>query len=213
MIIRQIKIDSFLLFCYVLGCETTGKGVVIDPGGNIDIIYKVIQDCNLDIIYIINTHFHADHTLGNQELKKLTKAKIVLHALDKNMLVNEEAEKHFKKQGLLLSPEPDITVVDGEILPIGTYSIKIIHTPGHSPGSICLLCEGNLFTGDALFVGAAGRTDLPGGDFETQLSALEEKILPLPGDTVIWPGHDYGDEPTSTIDREKKENPFLGGEW
>jgi len=117
------------------------------------------------------------------------------------------------QQRFPFSPPADLLVSDGDTLELGNNVIQIIHTPGHTPGGICLYCDGNLFTGDSLFVGAAGRVDLPGGDFNTLVSSLETKIAALPSETVIWPGHDYGDTKTSTVGREMRENPFLGGEW
>jgi len=103
----------------------------------------------------------------------------------------------------------EMELKDGDLLEVGTLMIKVIHTPGHSPGSVCFYVEGNLFTGDTLFVGAAGRTDLTGGSLDTLIESIEKKILALPEGTVIWPGHDYGDRPTSTIGREMEENPYI----
>jgi glyoxylase-like metal-dependent hydrolase (beta-lactamase superfamily II) len=107
-------------------------------------------------------------------------------------------------------PDPaDLRLKDGEILTAGDLSIKVIHTPGHTPGSVCFLLDGNLFTGDTLFVGAVGRTDLRGGSFDTLLNSIKTRLLSLPGDTVILPGHDYGERPTSTMKREIEENPYI----
>jgi glyoxylase-like metal-dependent hydrolase (beta-lactamase superfamily II) len=103
----------------------------------------------------------------------------------------------------------DLLVNDGQRLPLGRWEAMVLHTPGHTPGGICLYFPGHLFTGDTLFVGAAGRTDLPGGSLETLISSLEAKIMPLPDETRIWPGHDYGDTPSSTLGEEKIHNPFL----
>jgi glyoxylase-like metal-dependent hydrolase (beta-lactamase superfamily II) len=103
----------------------------------------------------------------------------------------------------------DLPVVDGHQLSLGRFQATVIHTPGHTPGSICLYFPGHLFTGDTLFVGAAGRTDLPGASLDQLIKSLEEKIMPLPDDTIVWPGHDYGDTPTSTLGQEKADNPFL----
>jgi glyoxylase-like metal-dependent hydrolase (beta-lactamase superfamily II) len=115
----------------------------------------------------------------------------------------------IKELGLPPAGAVEIELKDGHSLEAGTLMIKVIHTPGHSPGSVCFYVEGNLFTGDTLFVGAAGRTDLTGGSLDTLIESIEKKILTLPKDTVIWPGHDYGDTPTSTIDREMKDNPYI----
>jgi len=212
MIIRQLQVGPEKVFCYILGCEKTRKAVVIDPGGEEEKILALIQELRLDPLYIINTHMHPDHTCGNAKLKRETGAAIVMHEKDHAFLQDKKNSEYFMRMGPL-SSAPDILVKDGSVLAFGEYSLQVIHTPGHTPGGICLLVDGNLFTGDSVFVGAAGRVDLPGGDFHTLSASLEKKIATLPDDTVIWPGHDYGDTVTSTVGREKKENPFLGGEW
>ena len=114
-----------------------------------------------------------------------------------------------QQMGFRPSPPVDSAVRDGDLISFGQEALKVIHTPGHTPGGICLYGRNNLFTGDTLFVGAVGRTDLPGGSLETLLQSLKDKIITLPEETVIRPGHDYGDQPTSTIAREKKSNPYL----
>ena len=111
--------------------------------------------------------------------------------------------------GFTPSPPADVLLQDGDTIPFGNHKLTVIHTPGHSPGGICLYGENNLFTGDTLFVGAVGRTDLPGGSLQTMLDSIKEKILALPDDTIVWPGHDYGGSPTSTIAREKKQNIYI----
>jgi len=212
MIIKQVQVGPDKVFCYILGCEQTQEGIIIDPGGEEDRLLAIIDELQLKLRYIINTHGHPDHTVGNARLKNATGAKIVMHVDDQAFLHDREAGAYFKRMGPL-SPDADLLVKDGDVLTFGDCRLKVIHTPGHTPGSICLYTSGNLFTGDSLFVGTAGRVDLPGGNFQTLTMSLENNIATLPDDTMIWPGHDYGDTITSTIGREKKENPFLGGEW
>ena len=185
MIIKQLQLGADKVFCYILACEKSREAVIIDPCGDENKILKFIKESQFKTKFIINTHCHPDHTCGNKMLKEVTQA----------------------------SPPADRLVKDGDQLDFGEYALLIIHTPGHSPGSICLYVDGNVFTGDSLFVGAAGRVDVPGGDFNTLIESLDSKIAVLPDETVIWPGHDYGDSLTSTVGREKKENPYLGGEW
>ncbi|MFP7755436.1 MBL fold metallo-hydrolase [Thermodesulfobacteriota bacterium B35] len=213
MILDQLKVGEMEVFCYILGCGESNTGVVIDPGGDVDRILARIEKLGLDVRWIINTHCHPDHTCGNGGLQEATGAGIVLHADDVALLTDPEAAACFARMGLPPSPPADLVVTDGDILRAGRLEIEVLHTPGHTPGSICLLCRDNLFTGDALFVGSAGRVDLPGGDFNVLITALAHKIAPLPDATIIRPGHDYGDTPVSTVGREKRENPFLGGEW
>jgi glyoxylase-like metal-dependent hydrolase (beta-lactamase superfamily II) len=188
MIIKQLEIGYMDNFCYIVGCEKTRKALVIDPGRDVDLIVSVAEKQGLEIETIVNTHTHGDHTAGNAELKSLTGAKIIIHALD-------AAGYHTA----------DVLLKDEKTLQLGGITFDIIHTPGHTPGGICLYAQGNLFTGDTLFVGDSGRTDLPGGDRPT-LGESIRRLTQLPDDTIIWPGHDYGPTPTSTIGWEKRHN-------
>jgi hydroxyacylglutathione hydrolase len=188
MIILQIPVGAMDNFTYIVGCEKTRKAVVIDPGFEVERIVREAEDSNLKIELILNTHGHGDHTAGNTKLKELTGAKIIIHALDASNNVH-----------------PDMRLDGDTTLNIGEIVFKVIHTPGHTPGGICLYAEGNLFTGDTLFVGDSGRTDLAGGHRPT-LGASIRRLMQLPDDTIVWPGHDYGPTPTSTIHWEKRHN-------
>jgi hydroxyacylglutathione hydrolase len=188
MIIKQLEIGYMDNFCYIVGCEKTRKALMIDPGSDVDQIVSAVEKQGLEIETIVNTHTHGDHTAGNAKLKSLTGAKIIIHALD--------------AAGY---PAADVLLEDEKTLQLGEITFDVIHTPGHTPGGICLYAQGNLFTGDTLFVGDSGRTDLPGGDRPT-LGKSIRRLMQLPDDTVIWPGHDYGPTPTSTIGWEKRHN-------
>jgi glyoxylase-like metal-dependent hydrolase (beta-lactamase superfamily II) len=188
MIIKQLEIGYMDNFCYIVGCEKTRKALVIDPGRDVDQIVSAAEKQGLEIETIVNTHAHGDHTAGNEELKSLTGAKIIIHALD--------------AAGY---PAADVLLEDEKTLQLGEITFDVIHTPGHTPGGICLHAQGNLFTGDTLFVGDSGRTDLPGGDRPT-LGESIRRLTQLPDDTIIWPGHAYGPSPTSTIAWEKRHN-------
>ena len=212
MIIEQITVGEMEVFCYLIACEQTREAAAIDPAGGEDDIQRImamLKEKNLNLSYIINTHGHADHTYGNQLLASHTGAKTVMHELDDDLFTSEEARVWAQAFGLTAAPPVDIRISDGGRLSLGKLTVEFIHTPGHTPGAVCLLVENNLFTGDTLFVGAVGRTDLPGGSMEILLKSIEDKLLPLPGDTIIWPGHDYGDQPTSTMAREKETNPYI----
>ena len=213
MLIKQLQLGVHGVFCYLLACEESREAVIIDPGGDENELLAIIDDLQVKPLFIINTHCHPDHTCGNGIIKSATGALIIRHKADEELLQEPKAREYFTRQGFPPSPSADRLVQDGDRLLFGNYTLHIIHTPGHSPGSICVYVAGNLFTGDSLFVGAAGRVDVPGGDFVTLINSLAEKIAVLPDDTVVWPGHDYGDTLTSSIGREKKENPYLGGEW
>jgi glyoxylase-like metal-dependent hydrolase (beta-lactamase superfamily II) len=176
-------------FAYLIGDEKTRLAAVVDPAWDIEKILDVAKRHDLRIIYAINTHNHPDHTSGNDELVKATGAKIVA----------QEASRKRK----------DIGVEDDETLHLGSLEIKLIHTPGHSPDHVCVLVDRKLMTGDALFVGECGRTDLPGGSSEQLYDSLFNKLMKLPDDVEVYPGHDYGPRPHSTIEYEKAHNYVL----
>lgn len=212
MIIEQITVGEMEVFCYIIACHESREAAAIDPAGgqgDIEKIIGLLAEKNLHLSYIVNTHGHADHTYGNQLLASRTGAKTVMHELDDDFFTTEEAKGWAEAFGLPAAQPVDIRITDGDRLTLGKLSLQFIHTPGHTPGAVCLRVENNLFTGDTLFVGAVGRTDLPGGSMETLLRSIEEKLLVLPGETVIWPGHDYGDQPTSTLSREMETNPYI----
>lgn len=207
--IEQRLVGRMMVFCYIVSCTETKEALVIDPGGNEEELVKRIKERGLNLKYIVNTHFHGDHTCGNEQMKSLTGAQIIIHEADAPFLSAEVAREMSRRMGFTPSPPADITVKDGDTITIGRVSLKVIHTPGHSPGGICLLGEGNLFSGDTLFVGGIGRTDLPGASHTLFMRSLQEKLLTLPDETKVWPGHDYGPNPSSTIGLEKLANQWL----
>jgi glyoxylase-like metal-dependent hydrolase (beta-lactamase superfamily II) len=211
MILEQIKVGFMEVFSYLLGCPATGKAVVIDPAGDEEKIVGAAEKRHLRIEAIINTHGHPDHTCGNAKMKALTSADIYMHALDDRFFNASEGRMMGEQMGFTPSPPADVLFEDGDIISFGEKSLTVLHTPGHTPGGVCLLAEKNLFTGDTLFVGAVGRTDFPGGSFETLLQSIKDKILTLPDDTIIWPGHDYSSQPSSTVAIEKAHNPYITG--
>jgi hydroxyacylglutathione hydrolase len=188
MFIKQIAIGYLDNFSYIAGCENTRKALVIDPGPDVERIVSLAADENLEIVTIVNTHGHGDHTAGNAKLKSRTGAQIVIHERDGDRY-----------------PDADVLLSHEKTLQLGEITFDVIHTPGHTPGGICLHARGNLFTGDTLFVGDSGRTDLAGGDRST-LGKSIRRLMELPDPTVVWPGHDYGPTPSSTIGWEKRNN-------
>jgi len=209
MIIRSRTVGVLAVRAYIIGCPETREAVIVDPAGSERELAASIEKEGLHLIAIVNTHGHPDHTAGNALMKKLTGAPVLMHDADDRLFRDPSVAAVFRAWGFEPHPPADRYISDGEELRVGTLSFRVIHTPGHSPGSICLYGHGHLVTGDTLFVGAAGRTDLPGGSFDTLLASLRDRIAPLPDDTIILPGHDYGSTPTSTIGREKRENSFL----
>jgi glyoxylase-like metal-dependent hydrolase (beta-lactamase superfamily II) len=188
MIIKQIAIGYMDNFSYLIGCENTRQVLVIDPGSDVDQIVSVAEKEDLKIVTIVNTHGHGDHTAGNAALKSRTGARVIIHERDGDRY-----------------PRADILLSNEKTLQLGDLTFDVIHTPGHTPGGICLHARGNLFTGDTLFVGDSGRTDLAGGDRPTMGKSIR-RLMELPEDTVVWPGHDYGPTRSSTLGWEKRNN-------
>ncbi|MGC8602875.1 MAG: MBL fold metallo-hydrolase [Desulfomonilaceae bacterium] len=209
MIIEQIQIGSFEIFCYVLGDSETGVGIIVDPGGPAGPILSRAQRIGLSqITYIVNTHSHVDHTAGNRETQEATSAAIAIHELDAPDLLNPNLAM-LAMFGAEPSPPPSVLLKDNDVITFGNESVKVIHTPGHTLGGICLYFDGHVITGDTLFVGGIGRTDLPGGSYETLRNSIKKRLFTLPQDTIVLPGHNYGSTPTSTIGREMRENVFI----
>ena len=204
-----MSVGFMAVFCYIVACPSTKEALVIDPAGDEERVVNRIKEKGYHLNYIVNTHGHADHTCGNARVKELTGAKIVMHKLDDQLFNNDEGQNTARQWGFTPSPPADLHVDEGSDIVVGNVELKVLHTPGHSPGGICLLGEGNVFTGDTLFVGAIGRTDLAGASMPQFMQSIKEKLLTLPNDTIVWPGHDYGSRPSSTIEVEKKTNPWL----
>ena len=188
MFFKQLKAGGDRNFSYIIADETTCEAAVIDPASPPDEELYVLKQRGFTLKYIINTHDHFDHTGGNAFLAERTGAKIAMH---------ESAHSRC-----------DIGVRDGDVLLLGSLELKIIHTPGHTYDSICILVEKELVTGDTLFVGKVGGTGY-GSDARDEYNSLHNKLMTLPADTRVWPGHDYGVRPSSTIGDEKSENPFI----
>jgi hydroxyacylglutathione hydrolase len=209
MKILQTPVGVMEVFCYLVSDENSGDCVLIDPAGDEERLLRLLQQSGLRLRYIVNTHGHADHTCGNARLQAATGATIVMHELDDAFFSRPENQEFARIMGFPVSPPADVRVRDGEELTMGGVTMKFLHTPGHTPGGCCILIDGNLFTGDTLFVGAVGRTDLPGSSFPQLLESLKNKIMTLPPETIVWPGHHYGDRPSSTIGHELTNNPYL----
>jgi hydroxyacylglutathione hydrolase len=194
--------------CYIVACEKTKKAAVVDPGGDEQKILAEIKARGLTVEYVIATHGHPDHVCGNRVIQEATGAKIIMHRGDSLFFGKPEVRNYFSMLGLEPSPAVDREVEDGDEIVIGTATLKVIHTPGHTPGGMCLYNAPDLLTGDTLFVGGLGRTDFPGGSHEELLTSIRTRLLVLPPETVVWPGHGYGGE-RSTIGLEMRSNPFL----
>lgn len=205
MILESLPTGPLQVNCYILGCEATRMAVVVDPGGEAEQIIALLQGLDLQLEMVINTHGHFDHVGGNRKLLETTGVELLLHKDDKELL--GMALQHAAAYGLSteLSPEPQRLLSGGETISVGELEIKILHTPGHTPGGICLYVEDQLIVGDTLFAGSIGRTDLPGGNHQQLLTSIHEQLLVLPDETTAHPGHG----PATTIGRERAYNPFL----
>ena len=210
MIIRQIEVGNFSIFSYLIGDEQARECLFIDPSGDHDLLLKEARAHELSVKYIVNTHSHIDHTMGNREMVRRTGAKIVIHKADAAGLFDTPRDI-LEMFGAELPPPADILVSDGGLIQVGSVALQVIHTPGHTPGGMCLYIEGMVFTGDTLFVGSVGRTDFPGGSYAELEQSVRAKLYTLPGDTVVFPGHNYGMTPTSTIQRERRTNAVIRG--
>ena len=208
MEIRQIRLKKMANFCYLIGDETSKTCALIDPAFETERILTEAANLGYQITHIVNTHGHSDHTAGNQAIKAATGARLLIHELDAEKLGKIMHKTFSRLLGGKGSPRADVLLQEDDRIGIGETELTVLHTPGHTPGGICLYKNGHVFTGDTLFVGAVGRTDLPGGSSQQLLVSIKRKIYTLPGDTVVWPGHDYGAYPSSTVEQEKNTNPY-----
>jgi len=205
MILERIVVGPFEVNCYIFGDAKTKEVVVIDPGDNFPVIWETIQEAEYKVKGIILTHGHADHIGAVGELKNQTQAPIYIHPEDKEMLTDPKLNRSIYWGVAITAPPADKLLKEGDILKIGNVSLKVIHTPGHTLGGICLEYDKILLTGDTLFAGSIGRTDFPGSSFQSLIDSIKKKLLILPDEIEIFPGHG----PSSTIGEERVSNPFL----
>jgi glyoxylase-like metal-dependent hydrolase (beta-lactamase superfamily II) len=205
MMLKRFVVGPLETNCYLIACNETRSALLIDAGFMEEDeglrIVEEIENSRIDLKYVLSTHWHPDHTAGNEYLRKNFGASVIIHEDDASMLSIEGFFLGFKMK----PHKPDIILKDSDSIKVGNVLLKVIHTPGHSEGSICLLGEGFVLTGDTLFAGSIGRTDLPGGSFEKIMDSIRSKLMVLPENTIIYPGHG----PFSSVGREKRKNPFL----
>ena len=206
LVVHQMSVGPLQVNCFIVACRRTSEAAVIDPGEEGERILHFAEEKGLRIRKVVNTHGHFDHIGANQHIVEMTGAELLIHADDLPLLQN--ARNHAEVYGLSVaaSPEPDRLLGQGDTFQVGDLAFSVFHVPGHSPGSICLLAEGHLFVGDVLFSGSIGRTDLPGGDFDSLVKGVRERLFALPDETIVHPGHG----PETTIGRERRINPFVG---
>ena len=206
MIVKQLPVGPIQTNCYLAGCEKTKEGVVIDPGDEAERILAEVKEAGLTIKYILNTHAHFDHVMANRALVEATKAPLVLHPLDLPLLRQNGGASFFGVEAPS-SPDPDMELAEGDEIKFGEHTFQVFFTPGHTVGHVSFYeaSVGIIFDGDVLFAGGIGRTDLPGGDYETLINSINEKLMVLPDETVVCSGHG----PVTTIGQERATNPWL----
>ena len=205
MILKTLIVGELETNCYILRDENTNEGIIIDPGGDFKEIEKVLEELYLEIKYIVLTHGHGDHIGVLAELKKKTCAQILIHKEDAEMLSDPVKNLSILSYTPISVPEADRLLKDEDKIKIGKIELEVLHTPGHTQGSISLWTDKIIFTGDLIFYGSVGRTDLPGGSYQKLLRSIQDKILDKEDDTIIYPGHG----PSTTVGEERMNNPFL----
>lgn len=205
MFIRSMTVGPFGVNCFIVGCEEKQECVVIDPGDEADRILQKINSEKLSVVSIVNTHCHIDHVGGVDRMKKMTGCPLYIHRAEEPLLKAVGQQALLFGLPMMSAPQPDSFLEEGDIVQVGAGSLKVLETPGHSPGSISLLGEGFVIVGDLIFAGSVGRTDLYGGSFEALQRSINDKIMVLDDETIIYCGHG----PRTTVGQEKAYNPFL----
>ncbi len=206
IMLQIVPVGALESNCYIIYDSETLEGLIVDPGDEAENILSEIENSKLSIKYIVNTHGHYDHIGANQELKSKLGAEILVHEADGCLLENPMLNLSFLKPAISnVQHTPDRLLKEGDVITVGVISLEVIHTPGHTRGSICLLGDQFILTGDTLFQGSIGRTDLPGGSYDAIIASVNEKLQSLPENIKVFPGHG----PPTTIGEEKLNNPFM----
>ncbi len=206
LIVRGIVVGVFAENCWVIGSRRTREAIAIDPGDQADEILAMAKDMGVEIKVIANSHAHVDHILGVRDVQRATGAKFLMHP--EEVAIAQTAPQTaamFSGQIVEPPPDPDAFLADGDEIDVAGVKLKVIHTPGHTPGSLAFYTEGMLFSGDTLFQGSIGRTDLPGGSYEQEMASIVDKLLLLPDETTVLPGHMQ----ETRIGVERQTNPFI----
>jgi len=204
--IFTFEVGSFATNCYMVTSRIGPQCVIIDPGDEAERLFEELKRRSLEPVAIMITHGHLDHVGGVGPLKKAFDVPVYVHELDLPLYNSVSEQGEWFGLNLVDPPPPEHYFVETDSLVVGPFKFKVIHTPGHTPGHISLLSGEDIFVGDCLFAGSIGRTDLPGGSHELLIKSIKEKILPLPDNTVVRPGHG----PMTTVMRERSSNPFFG---
>ncbi len=205
MFVETLVVGALQENSYVLACEETREAVIIDPGAEAERIYRVVTSHGCTLKYVLNTHGHVDHVGGVAALVEMTGVPFLMHKDDLYLIEGLDADPIQMFLQIPHPPPPDRFLTDGEKISVGHLELEVLHTPGHTPGGVCFLVEHALFSGDTLFAGSIGRTDLPGGNHQQLLTSIREHIFPLDDDIIVYAGHG----PATTLGKERTFNPFL----
>jgi glyoxylase-like metal-dependent hydrolase (beta-lactamase superfamily II) len=206
LMVRGIVVGAFQENCWVIGNRRSREAICVDPGDEPGEILAMAREMGVSIKYIANSHGHIDHVLGVAGIREATGARFLLHPADAEMVRNtSESAKRWMGAEIPNPPPPDAPLADGDEIDIDGVKLHVLHTPGHTPGSVCFYANGVVFAGDTLFAGSIGRTDLPGGDYDQEMGSIVERLLALPDDTIVLPGH----MDQTTIGQERQRNPYV----
>ena len=205
IVVRGIVVGTFRENCWIIGNRRTGEAICVDPGDQPDEVLALARDMGVSIKYIANSHAHIDHILGVRAVREATGARFLLNAGDLDLLRGAARMAKGWNMDIENPPDPDAFLADGDDIDVDGLKLKVFHTPGHTPGSVCFYAEGIVFAGDTLFQGSIGRTDLPGGDYDQEMGSIVERLMILPDDTIVLPGH----MEQTTIGEERRRNPYV----
>jgi len=208
MILETVVVGPLGVNCYIIGCAETRDSAVVDPGADAAKILAVVAKLGLTVKYVLNTHGHFDHVGGNREVLAATGAKLLIHEGDLHFLSRAADTAAMYGAKAENSPRPDGFLDEAQPVSFGRKTLKVLHTPGHTPGGCCFYLEGTVITGDTLFAASVGRTDFPGSSHEALMEGIRSRLMPLPDETAVYPGHG----PSTTIGRERRTNPYILGE-
>lgn len=209
MVLKQMELGPMMNFAYLIGCRQTKEAAVVDPAWDVEAMLKVAREENLKIKSALLTHGHPDHMNGLEALMEATDANVFMHIAERDFMVEAAALFRIPTDFVARRSAKFQLVSDGDLIRVGNLSIQCLHTPGHTPGSQCFLVEDSLISGDTLFINACGRVDLPGGDPAKMWRSLNQTLRQLPDNTILYPGHNYGNQLTSTMGEEKRKNPYM----
>jgi hydroxyacylglutathione hydrolase len=204
--VKGIVVGVFQENCWVIGSRRTREGIVVDPGDEPERILALAKDLGVTVKLIVNTHAHVDHILAVPAVQRATGARFLLHPGDREIArAAGRSAARFLGYTPAPVPEADAPLADGDVVEVAGLQLRVVHTPGHTPGSVCFYTEGMLFSGDTLFRGSIGRTDLPGGDYSQIMTSIVDRLLALPDETIVLPGHML----ETRIGHERRTNPFI----